>query len=59
MDKTAYLMGYWDGKRTKANITTAQAKRYLKGLPQSAIDSYIAGHADGVAGDETTKNTLA
>ena len=59
IDKTAFLMGYWDGVKTRAHMSDKQANRYLKGLPAVAIRSYQQGREDGVNGDSTRKDALS
>ncbi len=53
MDKTAFLMGYWDGKKKRSHMSRKQAEKYLRGLPESAITAYLNGRDDAVNGDDT------
>ena len=52
IERTAFALGYLDGKKCKTHFSRRQAGRKLAGLPGSAIDAYLSGRDDGVRGDD-------
>jgi len=53
INRTAFVLGYLDGRKSRRFISIRQAQRKFSGLPAAAIECYLNGHDDGVRGDDT------